>query len=276
MNALSADFTFSQHSLQDYQECPRRFELRYILRQSWPALQSEPVQEYERRAELGRRFHRLACQASLGVPADRLTLPANEPELAEWWQAFQQSAPVQALPPLRKPEFTMSAPFAGFRLLAKYDLLGIDPGQKAIIIDWKTSGRMPRPSVLADRLQTRVYLFLLVEAGKSLNQGVPWQPVQASMLYWYASAPENPIVLTYNPQRFTADREYLSGLVREIAARLPGHFEQTADEKKCRFCVYRSLCNRGTQAGALDSELEVVESWGGLDAPFDQIGEVEY
>ena len=32
------DFIFSAHNLQDYLDCPRRFELKYILKQPWPAI----------------------------------------------------------------------------------------------------------------------------------------------------------------------------------------------------------------------------------------------
>ena len=55
---LPANFRFSQASLTDYLDCPRRFQLRYLLEQAWPAVESEPLLERERLAELGRRFHR--------------------------------------------------------------------------------------------------------------------------------------------------------------------------------------------------------------------------
>ena len=44
---LPPTFQFSQNSLQDYVDCPRRFQLRYLLRQPWPAVESEPLSEYE-------------------------------------------------------------------------------------------------------------------------------------------------------------------------------------------------------------------------------------
>lgn len=62
MNALSSPFTFSQSSLQDYFDCPRRFELRYIDRLNWPAVEAEPALENERRLREGTYFHRLAQQ----------------------------------------------------------------------------------------------------------------------------------------------------------------------------------------------------------------------
>ena len=77
--SIPADFHFSQNNLQDYVDCARRFELRHLLRQEWPALQSEPVLEFEHRAELGRRFHEMVHQSILGIPAEQIASQAAEP-----------------------------------------------------------------------------------------------------------------------------------------------------------------------------------------------------
>ena len=56
---LDPEFEFSQGSLQDYVDCQRRFQLRYVERQAWPAVEAEPFLEREEHSEQGRRFHRL-------------------------------------------------------------------------------------------------------------------------------------------------------------------------------------------------------------------------
>ena len=58
-SSLPVPFTFSQSSLQDYRDCERRFYLRYIEQLAWPAVDSEPVLENERRKAAGEIFHRL-------------------------------------------------------------------------------------------------------------------------------------------------------------------------------------------------------------------------
>ncbi len=35
-----------------------------------------------------------------------------------------------------------------------------------------------------------------------------------------------------------------------------GEWDKTPDERKCAYCVYRSLCRRGVQAGTLEPEEE--------------------
>jgi hypothetical protein len=269
-------FSFSQHNLQDYADCPRRFELRFVLRRQWPALQSEPVLEIERRAELGRRFHEMVYQSNLGIAADQILASTNDPELCEWWNEYLGSPILAELPNPRRAEFTLSAPFEGQRLLAKYDLLAVEPGGRAIIVDWKTSGKPLARGYLANRLQTRVYPFLLVEAGHALNGGQPIQPEQVEMIYWYPSEPANPLHFHYSRAQYQADREYLAAMLREIAARKPGEFPLTADLKKCAYCVYRSLCNRGTQAGSWDENEEDLPAATALEIPFEQIGEIEF
>ena len=51
----------------------------------------------------------------------------------------------------------------------------------------------------------------------------------------------------------------------------------TAHEKLCRFCVYRSLCNRGIEAGPFgDLENDDLEDEFDFQLDFEQIAEVEY
>ena len=47
--------------------------------------------------------------------------------------------------------------------MAKYDLI-VWTGEVAVIFDWKTTPRKPERRYLLDRLQTRVYRYLLATA----------------------------------------------------------------------------------------------------------------
>ena len=70
---LPLNFQFSQASLSDYVDCARRFQLRYLLEQPWPAVEAEPLLERERVMALGQRFHKLIQQHIEGLPAEALT-----------------------------------------------------------------------------------------------------------------------------------------------------------------------------------------------------------
>jgi CRISPR/Cas system-associated exonuclease Cas4 (RecB family) len=280
------DFQFSQASLQDYVDCRRRFQLRYLLELAWPAIQAEPAAEQEIHARQGELFHRLVQQHQQGISAERLARIAQAADEAQgddrlslWWENYRQAAPAD-LPRQRYPEVTLSAPVAGHRLLAKYDLIAAEPGRRAVIVDWKTSRFRPGRPWLAARLQTRVYRYVLVEAGAALDEGRPWQPDQVEMIYWFANHPEPPERLKYGEREHSADGEYLSALIAEIKAAGEDDFTLTEDERRCRLCSYRSLCNRGVEAGEPDfaSPEDADGSPADWDSrfEFEQVAEIAY
>jgi CRISPR/Cas system-associated exonuclease Cas4 (RecB family) len=269
--ALLKSFIFSQGSLQDFVDCPHRFELRYLRRLAWPAVETEPVHENERRKRLGDRFHRLAQQRILGLPVDRLEIGIEEGELGSWWQAFlacEWSRPLEGA--CTYPEIVLTAPFIRGRMVAKYDLLVIDdrPPYKAVIVDWKTSRHLPRRENLMAKLQSRVYPYLLVKAGGPLA-GRPLLPGQVSMVYWYSAFPDKQQLFPYSPERFDQDDAYLRELVGQIENMADSGFPMVEDEAVCRWCTYRSLCSRGVRAGDLDDFQVHNGAASEFDEPFD-------
>ncbi|MBZ0304031.1 MAG: PD-(D/E)XK nuclease family protein, partial [Anaerolineae bacterium] len=102
---------------------------------------------------------------------------------------------------------------------------------------------------LARRLQTIVYRWVLAQGGDHLHGGQPIPPEQIEMIYWYAEHDGAARRLPYDRAQFAADEAYLRELVQEIDTRTD--FPLTDDVQRCQFCVYRSLCDRGTQAGTL-------------------------
>jgi CRISPR/Cas system-associated exonuclease Cas4 (RecB family) len=235
--------------------------------------------------KVGAEFHRLVHRHLLGVPEERLSAmlesdrSANE-DLRRWWQYYLQYA--GDLAGFSEPvapeknilvEAALSAPLGAYRLLAKYDLIrGLDSeaGGKVLIVDWKTSQKVLPREWLADRLQTRVYPYLLTQAGKL-------SPDQIEMVYWFAEHPQETQRFPYSSPRYQTDRDYLSGLVDEIENLDEGDFYLTPDESHCKYCTYRSLCDRGIGAGSLDEEFDLA---GPEDLEFtldfDHIAEIEY
>jgi RecB family exonuclease len=255
---LPFGFVFSQSSLQDYNDCPRRFQLRYIDKLQWPAVEMEPALEHERRQQEGQLFHRLVQQHIIGIPVEQLTPQASSPNLHRWWENYC-GHPITFTGYAQHTEFSLSAPLgANFRMLAKYDLVAIQPGGDILIYDWKTYAKRPRDERMAARWQTRVYLALLVQAGMHLNGGSSIQPEQVAMIYWYADHPTEPARFPYNATQFKRDQDALVKMTEEIAA--ASEFPKTDDEQKCSYCVYRSYCERNLTAGTGDFlETELAE-----------------
>jgi CRISPR/Cas system-associated exonuclease Cas4 (RecB family) len=239
-------FVFSQSSLQDYLDCPRRFELRYLDGLVWPAVTAEPAAELERHLADGERFHLLAQQFFAGVDPQILDLLAERQGLGEWWTAFREY-PVRDLPERRFVEISLQTQVGRYRLAAKFDLLAFDADGRAVIVDWKTSRQRPQRSASMQRAQTLVYPLVLADAGHALTGGDKLTPDRITMIYWFAAYPQQPEVLYYSQPQYESDRQRLADLLAEVDARTV--FDRTTDERHCRFCVYRSLCARGTRAG---------------------------
>jgi len=271
-NSLSPSFTFSQSSLQDFVDCARRFKLRYIDQLHWPAVDSEPVLENERRQHEGQEFHRLVQQHLIGLPAEKLSPLANSTQLSRWWENYLHTN-FDLEGAHKFIEFSLSSTIGKFRLVAKYDLVTIHSGGKVIIYDWKTSQKRPRDESMAGRIQSHVYPLLLIQAGTHLNAGLPIKPDDLEMIYWYADFPTEPTHFPYDSAHFKRDSENLTGLINEIFHHQ--HFPLTDDIRKCSYCSYRSYCNRGIEAGSDEETAEDELSEGG-DSSFEQIAEIEY
>lgn len=274
VRGLAPDFHFSQSNLQDYVDCPRRFELRYMLRQAWPAVQAQPIQRAERQMWLGSAFHRLIHQYLIGIPSEVLTQGIDDEDLRRWWRAFVNAGPRDLPETVRLAEVSLFTYVAGYRLTAQYDLIAADE-VRITVVDWKTNHRRPSSSWLASRLQTRVYPYVALETRQPIANIAP---EQVSMVYWFAEFPHQPEWFRYSRAQHQENADFLEMLIAEIAVRQPGDFPLTEDERRCRFCVYRSLCEKDLPAGDLTEDAEVEVEMGEQDWPIDleQAAEVAY
>jgi CRISPR/Cas system-associated exonuclease Cas4 (RecB family) len=264
--------TFSQSSLQDYADCPRRFQLRYLDHLTWPAAESEPVAEFELRQSEGLKFHRHAQQYLLGLPAESLTPLADTLNLKRWWDNFLRTD-LGVGNYAQRVETTWFAAVGEHRLVAKYDLIATRP-HEAIIFDWKTSARRPANEWLSARWQTRVYRSLLMRAGAALHNLESFEPSNVKMTYWFAEFADEPAEFTYEASQFRRDWSAIQQLIQEIST--TESFPLTEDHKMCRFCAYRSYCDRGTQAGAATDSGSETDTGDVFDIDFEQIGEIEF
>ncbi len=275
---LPDHFQFSASSLQDYIDCPRRFELRYLLRLSWPALETEPVLEREHHQEQGRRFHQMVQQHFIGFLPDQLASQADTPELQRWWQNYLNNTVLEELPPQRRVEYPLSLSMNGFRVTAQFDLLAVQPGKQAVIVDWKTSAHISPRSILNRRIQTRLYPLVLCLTARDASFDAPLSPDQVTMIYWFTDYPNDPQRFPYTAAQMEADQKEIERLIQEISNRQPGDFPLTTNDQRCQFCRYRSLCQRGVQAGDWQNlEASEEQAFGSdFDLEFDQIAEIDF
>ena len=261
---LPDTFAFSQSSLQAFEDCPRRFWLAYVEQLPWPAVEATPVQEHEQLMRLGAHFHRLVERSEIGMDSEQVAAGLTPP-LAGWYDAYLRHRPADLAVDHIEVERVLSIPFTGangrFRLAAKYDLIAADDpageDNRVTIVDWKTSRRRANPGSLRHRLQSIVYPYVLVEASRHLAWG-PVAPEQVSMTYWFTAAPGQPIVFAYDQAQHEANLVRLQQILDAILdgcseADFPKVLDVEINLKRfCNYCVYRSRCNRGSEAGDLD------------------------
>ena len=241
--------------------------------------------ENERRLLLGTTFHHMVYQFLVGVSAEKIETAIQDAQLHTWWLSFQNTikhdhcmSRLFINGARLYPEISLSAPILSFRLVAKYDLVVILPEGGIVIVDWKTSPTRPKRRWLVERMQTRVYPYLFLQAGNDWLRDFQSKPEDIRMIYWFAEHPDQPEIIPYTQKQYQDDAEHLNAIVSRISKSDIESFPLTNDNRHCLYCVYRSLCDRGVGAGSLseidrESEAGILEEFG---LNFEQIAEVEY
>jgi hypothetical protein len=242
------------------------------------------MQEVEAHLARGADFHRLVYQHALGLDPRVIEETIRDERLAAWWRAYL-SHPLD-LPGRRFPEISVSTPLGGYRLVAQFDLVAVAPGERLVIVDWKTNeGRRPRREWLAKRLQTRVYRYVLAQAGQRFNGGEPVDPEKLEMIYWFAAFPAQPERFQYDLVAFEQDRRELELLAHEIevvtgpAGSAAEELARTSHEMNCRYCRYASFCEReagSATIGDLEGDADEAALETGFDLGLEQVAEVEF
>lgn len=250
-----SDLRLSATSIRDYLDCPRRFQLRYILQQPWPAAQNEPLLDYEQSRERGAQFHRLLERYYLGVDARTLSNMIGDPVVRGWWQVHQAQSPVNVAANKRvSPEKMFQAKLDDHTLTAFLDLVVVGQDDSVTIVDWKTTRRTPDPQEWSNSIQTLVYLYVVGE--KMRIDAIPLSKIR--MLYWFVEHPDQPIWIHYSDEQHQQAKNKLTNLLRSLQNET--EWSKTPDLKKCKYCVYRSLCDRGIRA-EITADFEEPEIW---------------
>lgn len=248
---LPPDFQFTQSKLQDFKDCPRRFYLKYIIQQGWPAPISIPQDKFEKAMQNGQQLHQLIERHQSGLSLDTLRASVKDKPPVDAWLAFYGSylnnlAPYQS----SYAEILLTAQLQGFHLAAKFDWIACD-GKEVLAIDWKT-GRLPDAARLAQRMQTVVYLYVLYRAAAALFR----QEVKQFTLQYVSVESEEIRTFDVSVQSIG---QYEAQILNVIEAIQNSDFAKVESERPCRYCVYRGLCGRGTAPHDLNPVLD--EDW---------------
>jgi hypothetical protein len=251
--------SFSAVKIQDFMDCERRYELKYILEQSWPSISSEPIAEIEENIRKGNEFHFLIFQFFSGIPKDKLICSIEDAEIQKWFNSFLDFS--KNIDPKKTfPEFHIVSQLNDLRLTAVFDLVYISENNKVRIFDWKTSRFIPKKATLSSKVQTILYPYLIYETYREFLPKINLVPEDISMQYWYPAAPNEEYLFKYGKSIHENHHIFLENTLNEICNKNIGEYALTNNKTKCGFCSYRSLCDRGTYAASyldlMDTEIE--------------------
>lgn len=243
---LSRDFTFTASNLQTFRTCKYKFYLRYIQHVPWPAQITLDSIQFEADREAGVRFHQLLHQYYLGFNPEQLMLVAEndpDPRIATWFRTFLRS-PYSQLQGDLQPEKSLHCTIDRYRCMAKFDLLHIEPNQLTIY-DWKTSKKPPLIIALKETIQTKLYPLVL----RRTQFGS--RPIQ--FVYWELNQPDSPFILNITADDLLKVENEITTLCDEVTMLDKLEFVKTVEIKRCAYCEYRSLCDRGSQAPRIEN-----------------------
>jgi hypothetical protein len=240
----------SAHALEQLERCPRKFALMYKARRFWPAPPPAAVDASGQEARaLGVALHRLVQRHTLGLPVAPALAEASAelPTLALLWEAFAGSRHARTQPDARvwtEQTLHLQLPTeAGpLPLEVRYDRLVLQ-GDGWTILDWKT-GRVG--AGLGTTWQTRLYPFVLAEAGHALAGRKAPEPDHVILTYWEVATGKG-LTLQHDTRRHEATR----GALEALAARVAVPFDEAAaddpayprEPAHCSRCPFDSLCN---------------------------------
>lgn len=278
MSSSNPFLQLSQSNLQDYFDCPRRFQYKVLDTISWPASYTEPISKFEESTLLGNRFHLICQQFFSGINPSLLQKTIDHPDLFKMWENFLPFGE-SLLEYKLLPEQLLSIPFLNHRLIAKFDLLVEVNSEHYLIIDWKTSPNKLSRDILDKRLQTHLYPFIFCQAGADIFEIDGISPNSIEMHYWYPLNTYPPEVFPYSDKKNSSVKSEIKKLVNQINSTLSKgiNFPLTEDHSSCLYCEFRSLCNRGIKAGTFDNLLLVEqEDLSNVQFDLEQVSEIEF
>ncbi len=259
---------FSQLSLSVYEKCPLKFRRRYLDGLYWPVDWSENLKQ-KNIIEKGRDFHLLAqryYQRGEDIEEDFI-----EKDLLEWFDQLKKFRPYNKRDDFY-PEHELRINRANKKLVAKYDLLYINRSNNSLIIyDWKTNKKRFENHKLEDNLQTRVYLYVLAEAGLRYFPVNDLDLDKISIIYWNPRYPKQVKKINYNKTQFNKDKKFLENKVKEIKNLSYEDFKAVSNKKTCKYCEYRPICE-----GKKAENIEIKEDDIDLEINWDNIDEIAF
>lgn len=274
----------SQGHLNLLSQCPRRYQYTYLEGLLQPLALSQ-----QRAMDWGSRFHTLMQQQALGLPLGDLL--KRYPEFALALDRLEQVAPHLFRDPQGGESWFNEQSCSYFWPQATQDgservvLQGVFDrlvlqGDRAEVLDWKTYGQPQDLGHLRHHWQTRLYLYLLVEA-------LGYVPEQVSMTYWFVRPPKasgekrdvlpQSCTFAYDTIAHTQTQGELQRLVADLQRWYRDQsqgleFPRIPQDDRCGTCPFNQPCGRATlEPTGVDGGLDLAQfkaflgDWGDME-----------
>lgn len=221
-----ADLPLSATSLQDFADCPRRFELTYLKQLDWP-------REVNLAAlELGNLLHRTVQQYLLGIPISNAPVISSEIDLHNLRQIVSNALSASTSCE-NKVEYQVQLVSGSTVIVGKFDFLQICPDGSVHVYDWKTDQHFKSRGYYEKRIQTKLYLWLASQLY------VP----RVVHLHIVSLRGQGSHIFQPSPAEIIRYGEQLTELSAQVRATPEGGFNRTFDKSICEFCKFDTYCN---------------------------------
>jgi len=183
--------SLSATSLQDFLDCRRRFQLKYIDQISWPQpLNTFNIKQLESMTR-GREFHQLMQLHFLGIPDEKLIKSIDDDTLKTWFINTINSEICKIDPAEKLIEYRLSTFISNTLVTGVIDFIIIQTDSSIKIIDWKTGQKIPDPQFYVSRIQTRLYPLLLAQSPLFLTYMTNKPSFnKIEFIYWFTHFPQ--------------------------------------------------------------------------------------
>jgi hypothetical protein len=147
------------------------------------------VEEYELLTQLSQRFHQMTRQYFTGIPGEHISDMSQENKLGNWWMDFihnqsetRELGFILKEGTLNYPDIVIFSSLGNYRIYANFNLISVTKDHRFFIVDWKTSQKKPSNLWLNNRIQTKIYPYLLAdEAALSIGKTIDQKTLKLSI-----------------------------------------------------------------------------------------------
>lgn len=231
-------FYYSQNSLNTFSKCPLKFKLKYMEDIAWR--NDSPLDlEFYNSIKTGLDFHLICERYFSNIP---IGIECCSEEVIKWTEALKRKMLINKNY-LYFPEYEIKMVKDHIRLQAKYDLVIIKPDGGIEIWDWKTENRKLTQMEMEKRVQTIVYMYVIMERAKDIF-GIDVKAEDIKMTFWQPHYEHQELTVCYSRDIHMKNEEYIEKLIRNIKDyNFEEDFNKELYSKQCKFCEFNYFCN---------------------------------